>query len=178
MCEDKKKLKEERANSKKLRTKIKGSGNTMESYSNDYVRASKEPNRYDTKGDNRKRLGSKLFYEKYNNPDSKNKEVKEDPNAYKGTYDSYKARNSDLFKNRVNQIMEGVDQKNEQNQREMVNEKEISKERKKTEKRDTFDMIDFLELNIDEQDKDKDTKTNKNKGKTQEKEIDFLDLNF
>ena len=140
------------------------------------MKASKRPHGLDRDTDYRKRLGSKQFYDKYNNPDSKSKGPNKDMNEYQGTYDSYKARNSDLFRNRMNEIMEGVNQRNEESEKNIMVEHKTETRQRNFEKRDTYDMVDFLELNVDDEANDK--QKGQKKTKEPEKDIDLLDLNF
>lgn len=82
LCKDKEKLKKERADAKKLRTKIVGVGNTMDSYGDKFLSA---PSDLGGKKDN----GTKDKYTRPSGYDNPSERINDDNFNSIGTYDPY-----------------------------------------------------------------------------------------
>ena len=123
-------LKESRKKAKVMRTKIVGAGNTMESYGDKFLPA---PNNNKTKKE--KQPGF--------DPDKPQiAQFQQTPQnfARMGSYDSYSKGKSEIFKHKVDDIVEGVKKKEE--------------ELRQNEKGETYDDFDFLGLEECEIDKE------------------------
>lgn len=131
-----------------MRTKIVGAGNTMDSYGDKYL-AAPSKSKSKEEAENKPNLDAPQI-EQF-------KQVPKDFNKM-GSYDSYSKGKSELFQNKVADIVEGVQKK----------EEELRKNGKTGNKAETYDDFDFLGLEECEID-------STGKGKEMQKSnVDFL----
>ncbi len=114
MCKDKEKLKKERAEAKKLRTKIVGVGNTMDSYGDKFLSA---PN--DTEG--KRDFQSKESYTKPSGYSGQNDKNNGDNVNSIGSYDPYKS--SKPLREKIGVILDDVEKINEGDKADVIKAK-------------------------------------------------------
>ena len=101
LCQDKELLRQERLKAKKLRGKIVGIGNTMDSYGDKYLKAQEEPQKYARTDKGQSKNPNKF--------------------AHIGSYDPYKADKT--LQEKIGAIMKNVDQM-EQKEKELEKREE------------------------------------------------------
>jgi len=114
MCKEKDKLKKERAEAKKLRTKIVGVGNTMDSYGDKFLSA---PGDLDSKRDSKKR-------DNYSRPsDRKNDNDRDGGSNFNsiGSYDPYSSNKP--LSEKIGVILGDVDKIKEGDNTEVIRQK-------------------------------------------------------